>query len=124
MAQLTPATAASVNRRAKARRDAGLNRLSTATRSVGVATVVVAGLLAVYLGRAFPGHHATSSAAAPASAGTSVSAGTSASSTSTATSTGSASSAGTTGSTSQSITPATQPPARATTPPVVSSGVS
>jgi hypothetical protein len=115
-----------MSRRARGRRDAGLNRLSTSTRTIGVATAVVTGLLAVYLGRAFPGHHAVTSTNASPASGTSVTAPASSGvgSTSTGSSTAAPPSAGASGQTSSALTPPAQAPSRAVTPPVVSSGVS
>ncbi|MGO9456240.1 MAG: hypothetical protein ACLP62_04220 [Acidimicrobiales bacterium] len=132
----------SQDRIAPIRRDAALSRLSRTTRAVGVSVAVVAGLLAFYLGRALPGHHGTSansSGASPAattpaagsgstsSTSTTTPAAASGSTSSTSTTTpaaASGSTSSTTGSSSGTAAPVTQAPARATAPPVATSGAS
>lgn len=46
------------------RRDRGIGRLSRVTRAIGVAIVVLVGALALYVGRAFPGHQASANSGA------------------------------------------------------------
>ena len=48
------------------RHDGALVRLSNITAAIGVAIVVAVGALGVYVGRALPGHHATSTTGASA----------------------------------------------------------
>ncbi len=51
-------------RAASLRRDGALNRLSSITGSIAVATIAAVAALGIYVGKALPGHHAPASAGA------------------------------------------------------------
>jgi hypothetical protein len=53
------------------RRDSALTRLSSITAAIGVATIVAVGALGIYVGKAVPGHHATSTAGTSTTSGNS-----------------------------------------------------
>ncbi len=46
------------------RRDSALNRLSSITGSIAIATVAAVGALGIYVAKALPGHHAPPSSGA------------------------------------------------------------
>jgi hypothetical protein len=64
MARVRQATPAQQRRAASLRRDSALNRLSSITGAIAVATIAAVGALGVYVGKALPGHHAPSSTGA------------------------------------------------------------
>ncbi len=59
MARLRTLTPAQRRHAAAGRRDDALARLSTITGGIGVAVVLAVGAIGVYVGKALPGHHAT-----------------------------------------------------------------
>ncbi len=64
MAPLRQANPAQRRHAASLRRDGALNRLSSITGSIAVATIAAVGALGIYVAKALPGHHAGSSAGA------------------------------------------------------------
>ena len=64
MAPLRQANPAQRSHAASLRRDGALNRLSSITGSIAVATIAAVGALGIYVAKALPGHHAGSSAGA------------------------------------------------------------
>ena len=58
MAPLRQASPAQRRRAASLRRDGALNRLSSITGSIAVATIAAVAALGVYVAKALPGHHA------------------------------------------------------------------
>lgn len=107
-----------------AARDALLRRLRSATRWIGVGTVVAIGAFTVYVGRAFPGHTTATTAGAGAggTSGTGSSQGTSgAAGTSRTRETASTS---TTATSSTTLRPSAQAPSSSSTSPGVVSGAS
>jgi len=66
--QPSPPTA---DRHARMRRDASLLRVSSLTRAVGAAVVVLVGVVGFYVSRAFPGHQSTPHAAGTVTGGAS-----------------------------------------------------
>jgi hypothetical protein len=64
MARVRQADPAQRRRAASLRRDGALNRLSSITGAIGIATIAAVAALGVYVGKALPGHHAPSSAGA------------------------------------------------------------
>ena len=86
---------------ASARRDGALNRLSTITRGIVVASLAAVGAMGIYVAKALPGHHATTT--------TSVSSG------------GNANGGGTSNS-ANSLNPPSSSPTAASTPAPVTSG--
>lgn len=103
--QRDPQTA---TRRAVAMRDAALRRLRSATRWIGVGSVVAIGVLTIYVSRVFPGHTTAGSGAGVSSARTT---------------TGSNGTTGTTG-TATTLTPSTLSPSSTGSSPGVVSGAS
>ena len=64
MAPLRQAGPAQRRHAASLRRDGALNRLSSITAKVAVATIAAVGALGVYVAKALPGHHAAASTGA------------------------------------------------------------
>jgi len=64
MARVRQADPAQRRRAASLRRDGALNRLSSITGAIAVATIAAVAALGIYVGKALPGHHAPSSAGA------------------------------------------------------------
>jgi hypothetical protein len=64
MAPLRQANAAQQRRAASLRRDGALNRLSSITGSIAIATVAAVGALGIYVAKALPGHRAGASTGA------------------------------------------------------------
>ena len=58
MAPLRQASPAQRRHAASLRRDGALNRLSSITGSIAIATIAAVGALGVYVAKALPGHHA------------------------------------------------------------------
>src|ERR1700722_10206154 len=64
MARVRQADPAQRRRAASLRRDGALNRLSSITGAIAVATIAAVAALGIYVGKALPGHHAPSTAGA------------------------------------------------------------
>ena len=88
---------------ASARRDGALNRLSTITGSIAVASLAAVAAMGIYVAKALPGHHAT---------------------TTTSVSSGSSANGGGASSSANTLNPPSSSPTAASTPPPVTSGVS
>lgn len=106
MAPLRQASPAQRRHAASARRDGALNRLSSITTAIAVATITAVGALGVYVDKALPGHHSSTSTAGSTTAPS-----------------GNSGNSGNTGS-SSSLNPPSTPPQAASTPPPVTSGSS
>ncbi len=63
MGRVRQASPAQRRHAAAVRRDVALARLSSVTGAIGIATIAAVGILGVYVGKALPGHHATTPAA-------------------------------------------------------------
>ena len=71
MGRVKQASPAQRRHAAAMRRDGALSRLTNITAAIGVAIIVAVGALGVYVGKALPGHHASSTAGSSTSTGNS-----------------------------------------------------
>ncbi len=71
MGRVRTASPAQRRHAAAMRRDGALSRLSSITGAIGVSIVVAVGALGVYVGKALPGHHASSTSGSSSPAGNS-----------------------------------------------------
>ena len=105
MAPLRQSSPAQRRHAASLRRDGALNRLSSITGSVAIATIAAVGALGIYVAKALPGHHAGASTGAT-----------------TATVPSGNSGQGSGLDSSNSLNPPSTPPPAASAPPPVTSG--
>lgn len=106
MAPIRHASPAQRRHSASVRRDVALDRLSTITGSIAVASLAAVGVLGLYVAKALPGHHATPSTGA----------------TSATVPGGNAATGGGTSSSANTLNPPSTPPTAASAPPAVTSG--
>ena len=106
MAPLRQTGPAQRRRAATLRRDGALNRLSSITGSIAVATVAAVGALGIYVAKALPGHHAGASTGATTSSVPS----------------GNSGQGGSASSSPNTLNPPSTPPTAASAPPRVTSG--
>lgn len=104
MASLRQSGPAQRRHAASLRRDGALNRLSSITGSIAIATVAAVGALGIYVAKALPGHHAGASTGA----------------TTTTVPSGNSGNGGV--GASNSLNPPSTPPQAASAPPPVTSG--